>query len=174
MNYPILFLKPYYKLYLLLLKYNLNTSYFIIKFNNFNLFNYVLHKKWLKTHKIIFRSSTRLLSWTNRTSMFYFQQNANHKLIKYIQITMINHNSNRTLQYLISTNKHTVSQIELYNLWFKLNNFFYNQQTTRYIIFLKSFVNLNYLQASIKANWNHLSSIHILPTLKLLHNIKFL
>lgn len=169
-----LYVKPHYKLYILLFKYNLNLLYIVNKSFIFHWSNCILHKKWLRTNEIVFSSNNQLYYKTSWSSKSYFYQNNNFKLTKYVQVTAINCNSNRNLHYTISDSTHLNSRIEIYNTWFKFSHNFYNQQWSYSFTIFKSFVDANLFNFFRKLNQNTFLVERTIQTLKLLHNIKFL
>ena len=174
MSFLNLYIKPNYKLYILLFKYNLNMLYIVNKSFIFHWSNCTLHKKWLRTNEVIFYSNNQLFYKTSWGSKSYFYQNNNFKLTKYIQVTAINFNSNRNLCYTVSASTNLTSRVEIYNAWFRFSHKLYNQQWSYSLLFLKSFLNINLFNFFIKLNQNTFLVERTVQTLKLLHNIKFL
>lgn len=174
MNYPNLYIQSYYKLYIILLKYNLNTIYPRQYYHILHSTNFNLHKKWLKNDSIFINTNCLTNYQSNWKSTIYLYKCKNTQFIKYIQLTTLNHNVNRNAVYICSQPSFNSLQIRIYNLWFKLSFFSYTHKSLKHLLFIQTFMHTNFYSSFSQLNSKLLSTTLLTSKLNLLHNVKFL
>ena len=174
MNYANIFIKKNYKLYAILLNYNLNTLYINLSKNLLPLSYLFLHKKWLKTYDSINinNNNSRLqITWNSKLYLAKSEFNQNTKCI---QLTTVNYNINRTIASLTILNYNKPSQLITYNLWNLTSLLRYNSKFIYHFLFLQSCTNLSNLCSFIINSRKIISGSRYFTSLKLSHNLKFL
>ena len=174
MNYPNLYIQSYYKLYIILLTYNLNTTYLIQYYRILFSTTVNLHKKWLKNDTFFSNKNVLINYQANRKSTIYLYRGKNTQLLKYIQLTTLNYNVNRNSVYICSHSLLNSLQIQIYNLWLKISFLGYTYKSIVHLLFLQTFMHTNFYSSFSHLNCKVLSPTPLSFKLNLLHNIKFL
>ena len=176
MNYLTPAVKQNYKLFMLLFNPHLNTLYSIWFIKQSKLMNLFLHNRWVKSCVInlqIYNQIKTCGTWTNKT---YFTVNSNYQLIKYMNITSLNSNSNRLFLKTNIVLTPSVKSLSVYNSWLFSQFSKYDSKICFIFFTLNHFnvANINLLTKTFTHFQKLIPSRSVTNLTNLIHNIKFL